>query len=516
MDRLLTALATVIFAASPASADIINVPADQPTIQAGIDAAASGDEVVVAPGTYLESVDLGGKAITLRSTDPADRAVVVATVIDGTGHDYAVRCVSGEGAGTVLSGLVMTGGALAGMLIDASSPTVNACSFAGSGDDGVHVLNDSDPAFHACSFTSNPEAGMVIDASSPTVRGGFFTNNGAQGMLVTNGSPTVNDCAFSNNGTDGMLVNDGSPTVTGSSFIANGTLSPATGVLVGHGMQVNGLASNATVTDCFFSIQQRGIELNGASATVTDSRFSGHNRGLGIFRSAGGDLTVDRCSFTDNEFGLQIISGAGDTTTVTRSTFSWHDFASIQVQASGGVLQISDCTISDSSRDETASNFLAGGLAFWFSTRDIDVTVTRTTFTNNLRSAIEIGSVQSGTLTITESVFRNNSFPGSESGGIRSRNGSEIVVPVVSGSVFFANTPNDTDVVITDGGGNAFGSPFPPPAVPVAASTPEGCSRADVTTSGANPGDPEDGVPDGAVTVEDLTFFVELWLQGCP
>ena len=47
---LLTALL-----ATPASAQsTINVPANAPTIQAGINAASNGDTVLVSPGTYFE------------------------------------------------------------------------------------------------------------------------------------------------------------------------------------------------------------------------------------------------------------------------------------------------------------------------------------------------------------------------------------------------------------------------------------------------------------------------------
>ncbi|MEM1329594.1 MAG: GC-type dockerin domain-anchored protein [Planctomycetota bacterium] len=41
-------------------------------------------------------------------------------------------------------------------------------------------------------------------------------------------------------------------------------------------------------------------------------------------------------------------------------------------------------------------------------------------------------------------------------------------------------------------------------------------SVADITTDGANPGDADYLVPDSAVTVSDLSTFVELWLAGCP
>jgi parallel beta-helix repeat protein len=60
MRRLwITLMISAFLLGSSASATIINVPGDYPTIQAGIDACSSGDTVMVADGIYSENVVIG-------------------------------------------------------------------------------------------------------------------------------------------------------------------------------------------------------------------------------------------------------------------------------------------------------------------------------------------------------------------------------------------------------------------------------------------------------------------------
>ena len=81
------------------------------SIQAVIDdpATMDGDEIVLAPGTYVGTVDFDGRALTLRSVDPNDPAVVAATVLDGGGADSVVVCVFDEGPDTMIDARTVSG-----------------------------------------------------------------------------------------------------------------------------------------------------------------------------------------------------------------------------------------------------------------------------------------------------------------------------------------------------------------------------------------------------------------------
>jgi hypothetical protein len=96
---------------------IIYVPADQPTIQDGINAAHDGDTVLVADSTYYENINFRGKAITVAShfLINGDTSHISKTIIDGSQPSYpdsasTVYFVSGEDTTSVLCGFTITGG----------------------------------------------------------------------------------------------------------------------------------------------------------------------------------------------------------------------------------------------------------------------------------------------------------------------------------------------------------------------------------------------------------------------
>jgi len=117
MKRFLIFICFVLISCITVSAQIIHVPGDQPTIQAGIDVAQNGDTVLVDDGTYLENINYLGKAITVASNFiiDSDTNHISNTIIDGSQPSNpekgsVVSFVSGEDTTSVLCGFTITGG----------------------------------------------------------------------------------------------------------------------------------------------------------------------------------------------------------------------------------------------------------------------------------------------------------------------------------------------------------------------------------------------------------------------
>jgi parallel beta-helix repeat protein len=75
-----------LFVQSAAFATVIAVPADRPTIQSAVDAAAAGDVVRVSPGVYPERVRITGarNGLTIEAADPSNPPVVQGNVTTST------------------------------------------------------------------------------------------------------------------------------------------------------------------------------------------------------------------------------------------------------------------------------------------------------------------------------------------------------------------------------------------------------------------------------------------------
>ena len=250
----LVATSSLIFV-TPAFADIIHVPRDFPTIQGAIDASVDSDEIIVAPGEYVESIDLLHKAITLRSSDGRD-----VTVIDG---NQGGTVVEGAGSGATLSGFTVTGGGI-GMLNGNPATTVINCTFVGH---SIGMWNTySSATIIDCTFVANSSVGMwnLGYSPSPTIIGCTFTAHNGPAMDNQYSAPVIIGCTFTDNdiGIDAYFGSD-------TAWIAN----------------------------CVFS--GSGVELDYSDALVVNCSMTG--AGMGAYH---GSLTAINCTVTDGSVWL--------------------------------------------------------------------------------------------------------------------------------------------------------------------------------------------------------------------
>jgi len=229
----LIAVVAALRIAHSVTAEIIHVYEGQ-SIQAAIDVAADGDEIVVHPGIYDEMIDLLGKAIIVRSSDGPDP-----TMIHAHDEGTVVSCISGEGPATILEGLTITGGyagAAGGLLNVSSSPTVTNCVFVSNiaSVGGAMTNTHSSPVIIGCSFVENGaynHGGAIYNEwSAPMVIDCQFTDNGAfvgvgGGVSSIDSAPLLERCTFNANWaieSGGAIHNLTSDiTVVNGAFIAN-------------------------------------------------------------------------------------------------------------------------------------------------------------------------------------------------------------------------------------------------------------------------------------------------------
>jgi len=240
--RIILAMMLVFVPVSSIGAEI-HVPLDQPTIQAGINAAVDGDTVVVADGTWSGAgnveLDFGGRNITVRSANgPAG------CTIDCAAMGRAFTFHSGESREALVQGFTIINGGAAGggaIDIDVADPSIIGNVFEDNLDSAIDTL-DGGPLIHGNVFNDNaaPYGGSIMcdgghgfwfyaDIRNNEFNGSTALAGGA--IYVVQSHPLIIGNTFTGNHVSGGIYSssggavfvgsDSVPEIIGNSFIGN-------------------------------------------------------------------------------------------------------------------------------------------------------------------------------------------------------------------------------------------------------------------------------------------------------
>jgi len=314
MRRAVLGIMIVTLALFPgvALAHTIHVPTvTYPTIQSGIDAASHEDEIIVAPGTYYESL-IFSVAIsrTLRSEGGPE-----VTIIDGSLQGLPVIYLNNLTAGeTIIDGFTIQNGNVAtegGGILCNNSPrmTINNCiitkNLAPKGA-GICLINWSyDPIITNCVITGN----TAMD------EGG--------GIYCTHSRPTISNCIISQN-----------------------IVRSTSGGLGGGGIYA-GMSSIMTITDCIIEANSTagnggGIYVDGAPLEITNCTMK-DNWPEGIFCNNSATPAITGCAVQGtSDTGIKSIGGSFITISASKITTTGACCLDITGSSS---LNMSDCEV---------------------------------------------------------------------------------------------------------------------------------------------------------------------------
>ncbi|MFA6187000.1 MAG: right-handed parallel beta-helix repeat-containing protein [Phycisphaerae bacterium] len=296
--RISLVFLTSLLALSAFGADRL-VPSQYATIQQAVDAAITGDNVVISPGIYSgqgnRDIDLHGKSITVRSTNPNDPDIVNNTVIDC--YDFAPVSHSGFIFQSISSSEI------SGLTVMNAQTTMDG--------GGMRFMNCGSPIISNCVITYNDAqrgAGIFCQNAAPiftncTISENWSTQSGG-GVYCRDSSPKFFNCDISGN-----LVMGTGPNL-GGGFYFEGNNNPT--------FENTWITDNLATSDGGGLYSQNGLTIERCIISGNISQRSGG----AIFCNTVGTLNLSDCVITGNSatsYGGAI--SAGDTI-ITNCTFS--------------------------------------------------------------------------------------------------------------------------------------------------------------------------------------------------
>ena len=302
MKNIISTLITILLILTPLAvlADTINIPGDQPTIQAGIDAASDGDTILLADGIYTGNgnynVDSGGTSVTIKSANSPGNCI-----IDCRQNGLGFLFQSGE-------------------TITLENLTIKNADGGASSGGGVYEGKSSKLTIINCVLDSNTAmyGGAVYcdSSSSLTIEKSSFTNNsaskhgGAIAHMYTSGNATCSITAstFKHN----VSGNYGGAVYTYETEFNRCTFTDNKANTKGGAICFY-LNSSSTISNCTFqkNISSEGGAIHStyqASVTCTNCSFSQNNA-----TTAGGAIWHDITDSQGNHFNLKNCILWGDT-----------------------------------------------------------------------------------------------------------------------------------------------------------------------------------------------------------
>jgi parallel beta-helix repeat protein len=300
--------AMLLVAISPAFAETLDVPAEYGSIQAGLNASADGDTVLVQPGTYVENIvwPIVNGIKLIAAGDTSD------TFIDGNQVERVIYMSSGGviDTTTVIHGFTIRNGSSSGdgggIYCYSSSPTISNCNIAGN-----HSISEISAG-----------GGMFFHISSPIISDCTISGNSANdggGIYSRSGSnPIINDCTISENTAHydggGIWCGMGSIPIISDCNISGNSADDGAGIHCYQG----GIPSirNSVITGNTAISDGGGISCYTNSDAIINSCTISRNSaasGGGVFCISNSSPTINNCAITDNTGEGVYSSNAGGT-----------------------------------------------------------------------------------------------------------------------------------------------------------------------------------------------------------